>query len=100
MYDEIEKVYKDKSGKYVFWDKRKSYVAAISNELYMNVSMLLFELTNEEKYLKNALNTYEWLFFESNLVAIDDRNKIKAITDGFSIKDNENIHIGDKWSYN
>ena len=37
--------YKDPSGKYIFWNSKKSYIASISIELYLNVSLLLLEAT-------------------------------------------------------
>ena len=84
---------KDEEEMGIYWNSNRTYKATISNSLYMDLAISLFELTNENKYLEAALATYKWIFEEKGLVSEDN-----DVYDGYRPGDNT---IDPKvWTYN
>jgi predicted alpha-1,6-mannanase (GH76 family) len=78
----------------IWWDKQKTYVNAIANELYLSVaSHLANRISNNNTYLDSAQNQWTW-FQESGLI-----NAQNTINDGLTVPACKNNN-GTVWSYN
>ncbi|EHL02698.1 putative mannan endo-1,6-alpha-mannosidase [Glarea lozoyensis 74030] len=77
----------------IWWDKKKTYVNAIANELYLSVaSHLANRIPSNGTYLTSAQNQWKW-FQESGLI-----NAQNTINDGLTTACKNNN--GTVWSYN
>ncbi|KAK0498981.1 glycoside hydrolase family 76 protein [Armillaria luteobubalina] len=78
----------------LFWNGKRDYKNAITNELYMASSGYLYEVLRDEKYLTNLKQTYEWL----NSTKMRGANGL--FNDGLS-NDGKCANTGDtQWTYN
>ncbi|MCJ1475254.1 hypothetical protein MMC13_003916 [Lambiella insularis] len=78
----------------IWWDKRQSYVSAISNELFLSVAaQLASRMADTSYYLDWALLQWAW-FEQSGMI-----NSKNLVNDGLHIKSCSNNH-GNTWSYN
>ncbi|GMI10853.1 hypothetical protein TrLO_g15791 [Triparma laevis f. longispina] len=55
----------------VLWDSELTYKNAITNALLIHSSCELYKVTDEEKYLDNAIETWEW-FSSSGMINSDN----------------------------
>ncbi|KAL6862713.1 hypothetical protein ACO1O0_002950 [Amphichorda felina] len=76
----------------IYWNKDRSYVNAIANELYLSVAASLANRIPDEKYLDIAKNQWTW-FKNSGMI-----NKNNLINDGLD-KNCKNNGM-QTWSYN
>jgi predicted alpha-1,6-mannanase (GH76 family) len=76
----------------IWWDKDKTYVNAIANELFLNVAASLASRTKNIKYLDWAIKEWRW-FEASSMINADDN-----INDGLDGKCHNNGFT--VWTYN
>jgi predicted alpha-1,6-mannanase (GH76 family) len=76
----------------VWWSNKKNYKNAITNELFLSLSTLLYINSNNNTYLEWAQK--EWLWFQHSGM-INDKN---LINDG--LDDNCKNNGGTTWTYN
>jgi Glycosyl hydrolase family 76 len=62
----------------VWWDIKRTYKNAITNELYLMLATLLYEMLGDNKYLQAARDTWDW-FDNSGMI-----NSFNMINDGIS----------------
>jgi predicted alpha-1,6-mannanase (GH76 family) len=97
--DEAVKRFEDKVDPYwddtckggIWWDEKRGYKNAISNELYLYATTELYLLTHESSYLEKAQKEWDW-FRESGLI-----NKLNLINNGLDKCQNNNQEC---WTYN
>jgi predicted alpha-1,6-mannanase (GH76 family) len=58
LYNEICDQYIDKEKGGIFWNKKRTYKASISNQLFITVAAQLYLCTFDKKYLDDALKVY------------------------------------------
>jgi len=90
--DILVKAWDNKCGGGVWWSKAKGYKNAITNELFLVLSMELYKVENNATYLKWA--TAEWTWFESSGMI----NKDSLVNDGLTGTCQNNRET--TWTYN
>lgn len=83
----------------LWWNIEKTYKNAITNELFLMLTTMLYMETNNEKYKSWALKEWQW-FYSSGLIAEGDNGaKVKnLINDGL---DKNCMNSGKQiWTYN
>ncbi len=76
----------------IYWDRKKTQVGTIANELFISVNAKLYLITQDQKYKQKANETWEW-FKNSGLIGEDN-----AIADHYKI--NSDGKCGDKVGWN
>jgi len=92
-FDEATKYWDDGScGGGVWWDRKRSYKNAITNELFLSLASGLHQQTGEQQYLDWSKKSWQWIS-TSGLI-----NKDGLINDGLSGDCTNNG--GQTWTYN
>ena len=89
--NEIQSHYVTDEG-YVFWNYEKTYVASISNSLYIRLCLMLNKVHPDEKLVNQAKKTCNWLMNVSGLWDTDG-----GIMDGIR---SDGSFDRTKWTYN
>ena len=69
FFEEIEAGYLDRNEGGVFWNAKHTYKATISNSLYIELAISLFEVTGDAKYHEAAVMVYTWLFMATEIIS-------------------------------
>ena len=83
----------------LWWNYEQTYKNAITNELFIVFSTMLYIETNENKYKDWALKTWKW-FDETGMISskTDDNSVIFLVNDGINTSCKSNKR--DIWTYN
>ncbi|KAI5238080.1 Six-hairpin glycosidase [Aureobasidium subglaciale] len=92
LFDDMAKGWTTKCNGGIWWDKDKTYVNAIANELFLSVAAHLARRTWDIKYLNWAVKEWQW-FEQSGMI-----NKNNTINDGLDGSCSNNGYT--VWSYN
>ena len=74
VFDEMAKAWDDHCNGGLWWDRKRSYKNAITNEIFLTLAMRLYTATNSSDYLNWGLKTWEWL---STSAMISDNHLIQ-----------------------
>ncbi|THY39199.1 Six-hairpin glycosidase [Aureobasidium pullulans] len=92
LFDDMAKGWTTKCNGGIWWDKDKTYVNAIANELFLSVAAHLARRTWDIKYLNWAVKEWKW-FEQSGMI-----NENRTINDGLDGSCKNNGYT--VWSYN
>lgn len=83
----------------LWWDIDKTYKNAITNELFIVYSTMLYFRTNENKYKDWALTAWDW-FEKTGMISLENNNRhiMHLVNDGLDRKCMNNS--GAIWTYN
>eukprot|EP01060_Flectonema_neradi_P033817 TRINITY_DN5773_c0_g1_i1.p1 TRINITY_DN5773_c0_g1~~TRINITY_DN5773_c0_g1_i1.p1 ORF type:complete len:389 (+),score=73.68 TRINITY_DN5773_c0_g1_i1:119-1168(+) len=90
-FNEMSTVWDDHCGGGLWWDRKKSYKNAITNELFLTLAMRLHSATGDDTYLNWGTRTWNW-FYNS---AMPSSNNL--IRDGLQ---NDCTSTGEYYTYN
>ncbi|KAJ9450904.1 Mannan endo-1 [Diplonema papillatum] len=90
-FDEITTVWDDHCGGGVWWDRKKTYKNAITNELFLTLATQLYSATGLSTYWLWALQ--EWAWFKTTAMVGADHLIVDGLTENCT-------GTGPTWTYN
>jgi len=91
IFKNMAEAWDDTCGGGIWWDRKRTYKNAITNELFLSIAGKLYMYTNDQTYLNYAVEEWKW-FSASGMI-----NSQNLINDGLSNCTNNH---GTTWTYN